>query len=159
MASIALRFGIVGDNRMESFFDHLEQIPDDFREPFEKMAEDFWEHEETVFDSEGPGWRPLTPKYAKWKEKHYPGKPIMERTGALKASLTEGIAADSVFLVYPTRMELGTTNPYAIYHQTGSIKVPNHPPKRKLMSLPAELQRQWNRRMVEWLRDEIDYRG
>lgn len=159
MSSIALRFGVVGANRMESMFNHLERIPEDFRPVFEGMAEDFWEEEERIFDSEGPGWRALSPKYAEWKFKHFPGKRIMERTGALKASLTEGFAEGSVFEVFPHQMVLGTSNPYAIYHQTGSIKVENHPPKRQLVTLDNDLQTKWNHRMVDWLRDEIDYRG
>lgn len=159
MSSIQLKFGVIGGNKMHSIFDHLEHVPDDMRPAFEQMAEDFWKHEQEVFDSAGPGWKPLSPRYAIWKAKHYPGMGIMQRTGALKASLTSGFGSDSVFEVYPQRMTIGTDSDHGIFHQTGSIKVQNHPPKRVLMKLDAGLQKQWNRDMVNWLRDELDYRG
>lgn len=159
MSSLTLSFDVVGDNRLESIFDHLALIPEDFRPAFEEMAEDFWEHEREVFDSEGPGWRPLSDSYEKWKQKHYPGQPILVRTGALRASLTGGFAEDSVFDVRPKSMEIGTSSPYAIFHQTGSVRVEDHPPKRTEMTLPDSLQTKWNRRMVNWLREEINYRG
>lgn len=158
MSSIQLKFGVIGGNKLHSIFDHLEHVPDDFRPAFEKMAEDFWKSEQERFDSAGPGWKPLSPKYALWKAKHFPGAPIMQRTGSLKASLT-GQAEDTIFDVYPTHMELGTQSDHAMFHQTGSIRVANHPPKRLLMKIDANLQKQWNRDMVNWLRDEVDYRG
>lgn len=138
MSSIAFKASIPNGNKIHSIFDHLEHVPDDFRPAFEKMAEDFWKNEQERFDNEGPGWKPLSPKYALWKAKHAPG-PIMVRTGALKASLTSGFAADSVFEVNPNSMTLGTDSDHAMYHQTGSIRVANHPPKRILMKIDAPL--------------------
>ncbi len=38
------------------------------------------------FDAEGrPSWPRLSPRYAAWKEAHYPGRPILVLTGDMKA--------------------------------------------------------------------------
>jgi len=157
--SIRIKFEAPGADTFESYFDHIAHVPDDFRPAWDGMAEDFWGHEQEVFDSEGPGWVPLSERYGKWKEKHYPGMPILVRTGALKASLTGGFAEGSIFDAMPAELKLGTSVRYAMYHQTGSIKVADHPPKRTELTVPDGLQAQWNRRLVKWLRDELDYKG
>lgn len=157
--SIKIKVEVPGTRNFVRRFDHIEHIPDDWRQPFEQMAEDFWEQNKETFEAEGPGWRPLSPRYAKWKEKAYPGKPILVRTGALKASLTSGFARHSIFEVYPTRMEIGTSIPYAMYHQTGSLKVVDHPPKRSPVEITYGLRKTWNKRLENWLRDEINYQG
>lgn len=85
------------------------------------------------FDAEGTGpdsgkWAPLSAKYKEWKDANFPGKPILERYGVLRAALTEGSSpyalrrADSTTLVYGTK---GV--PYATFHQTGTSKMPERP--------------------------------
>lgn len=157
--SVKISVDMVGERALESLFDHIEHIPDDWREPFEGMAEDFWTQNQKTFDEEGPGWKPLSLQYAKWKERKFPGEPILVRTGALRASLVEGHAPHSIFDIHPTEMTLGTDVRYGIYHQTGSIKVRDHPPKRSPIMITPELQKNWNRRLANWLRDEIGYQG
>ena len=41
------------------------------------------------FASQGPGWAALSPQYAAWKAVHFPGKPLLVRTGAMKAAMTD----------------------------------------------------------------------
>lgn len=166
-ASLTIRVGVTGADKLESKFDNLAQIPNDFRDAWEAMAEDFWRHENRVFEEEGPGWRPLALS-TRW-DRHYHGypasHPILVRTGALKASLTDGFADGAIYEVYPTHMTLGTDlktkDGYTLgaLHQFGSFKVPDHPPKRPPVTITPDLQRSWNRRLVNWLRDELDYRG
>lgn len=38
----------------------------------------------------GSRWAALTPEYATWKQRHYPGRPIGVRTGALESAMTGG---------------------------------------------------------------------
>lgn len=165
MANLDIRFEIPGEKSFQRRFENISHIPDNMRDAFEGMAEDFWTHERQVFADEGPGWRPLSPKYAKWKAKHYPGMPILVRTGALKASLTEFDADGAIYEVYNDHMLLGTDlktkDGYTLgtLHQFGSKKVIDRPPKRPPVSVPMSLRTKWHHRLSDWLRDEIDYQG
>lgn len=85
------------------------------------------------FDAEGAGpqagsWAPLSVSYAKWKAAHFPGKPILERSGKLKAALT-GPGANARRDVTGNELNFGTSGlPYASFHQTGTGKMPARPP-------------------------------
>lgn len=84
------------------------------------------------FDAEGAGpqagsWAPLSVSYAKWKAAHFPGKPILQRTGALRAALT-GPGANARRDVTSDTLTFGTTGlAYASLHQTGTGKMPARP--------------------------------
>jgi phage gpG-like protein len=65
--------------------------------------------------------------YAAWKEVHYPGKPILQRTGDLMASLTNPNDPNTVRIEERKALTLGSRIPYAIYHQTGTSKMPARP--------------------------------
>ena len=59
------------------------------------LSRDFRTMEREHFDTEGHGtWPELSPPYATWKEVKYPGKPILQGTGALYAALTREGGAD-----------------------------------------------------------------
>lgn len=68
----------------------------------------------------GTSWAALSPAYAAWKRKQFPGKGILVRSGALKASLASKDAAGAIFRATPTDLEVGTSVPYARYHQYGT---------------------------------------
>ncbi|KPV42020.1 phage virion morphogenesis protein [Alicyclobacillus ferrooxydans] len=165
MGTLHITFDIPGERALSSYFEHMYHVPDDFRDVWEPMAEDFWQQNEQTFASEGPGWRPLSSKYKAWKERHYPGMPILVRTGALKASLTEPYGEGVIYEVYPQELTLGsdlkTKNGYtlATLHQFGSVKVADHPPKRPPVQITGELQTRWNQRLATWLREEFAYEG
>jgi phage gpG-like protein len=75
------------------------------------------------FDTEGRqdsgGWKPLNPDYARWKARRYPGKGILERTSAVRRSLTARGAPGSVRRISDREMVLGTSIEYAGFHQGG----------------------------------------
>lgn len=76
----------------------------------------------------GP-WAPLSENYAKWKAIHFPGKPLLERTGALRSGLTSGGSSTALRGIGTTALEYGTQGvPYASFHQTGSPNLPARPP-------------------------------
>lgn len=159
MGSIKVSFDLLGEPKLAAYFDHVERVPDDWRPAWEEMAPAFWSRNAQTFASQGPGWRPLAPRYAKWKAKHYPGAPILVRTGALLASLTGPDAKESIYEVYPTRMVIGTGVHYAIYHQTGSIKVADRPPKRSPVVIDEQVRVSWRSTLAKWLQSEFDWRG
>ncbi len=164
--SVKVSLELVGQTALESYFDHLSHVPDDWRGAWDPMAEDFRTAEAETFGEEGPGWAPLRPRYAKWKSKHYPGMPLLVRTGALELSLTDPFADGAINEINPTWMELGTdlktTNKsgkqytLGMLHQTGTRRgMPARPP----IIIRPTLQKTWNRRLAQWLRDEIGYDG
>jgi phage gpG-like protein len=69
---------------------------------------------------------PLSPRYARWKALHYPGRPILIRTGAMQRGYT--------FKSTATRLTVDNRQPYWIYHQTGTRKMP----ARKVFQLDEE---------------------
>lgn len=93
---------------------------------FEAIGDQFAEAERAIFLQQGPGWAPLSPRYAAYKAKHWPNMPILTRSGKLQQSLTsrpfghEQITAKSG--------EYGTAVDYAKYHQHGTTKMPQRRP-------------------------------
>lgn len=137
-----LKFEIAGEVQIDrSFYRFLEGVSD-FTPAFEEIAEDFLAVEVEQFASEGGyglagRWSGLSPTYEQWKSKHFPGAKILERTGALRDSLT-GQTGASIREISPTTLTLGTKVPYAIYHQQG-----RGVPKRKPIDLNEETKRRW----------------
>jgi len=94
----------------------------DYRPIWPVIEDDFYALEKDQFRSEGKeggeGWKELSPAYAAWKQAQFPGKPILERTGALARSLTSGKDASAVKIEERKTLTLGSRIPYAIYHQS-----------------------------------------
>jgi phage gpG-like protein len=82
----------------------------DFRFIWPKMAAHFYEIEKQTFSSQGRStrWAALSPGYAKYKAAKFPGKPILQATGALVTSLTSKTAG-SIYRADQHSLELGTT--------------------------------------------------
>lgn len=128
MAAI-LRFEIEGT---KPFIVELERYQENFRdaEPaFEAMADfqrSIWERQ---FDQEGAytgnGWAALSPPYGRWKQRHYPGKPILELSGLLRESMTQ--RPFGIDEITHNQMVIGTGVPYASYHQHGTDTMPARP--------------------------------
>jgi len=90
---IKFDFSVDGEKQIQRFFQIYGKKMDSFKWAFEKMAVDFYETEKKIFDAEGayegnPKWKDLSKGYGKTKEQEYPGKKILERTGAMRKSLT-----------------------------------------------------------------------
>lgn len=109
----------------------------------------------------GARWAPLSPAYATWKAARFPGAGILVRSGALKASLAGPDSPLSVFRPGPTSLEIGTSVPYAMYHQLGTSRMPQRPPLRvngAFMStigkeLQAHVQDAWTLRRAAFIAD------
>jgi len=121
----------------------------DLRPAFEIVATEFARMELSQFATQGAiskdPWTALSPRYAARKARTHPGAPILVRSGDLRRDLTrrpfgvEEITSDS--------MRLGTTLPYARYHQTGTPRMPRRPPVNL-----TEYQRQ---KLVKIVQDHI----
>lgn len=137
----SFRFDFYGDQQVDRTLVGLTRNVSDARPAWLVLARRFTTNNVRQFASEGAyasgGWAPLSPRYAAWKARHYPGRKILARTGRLRRSLTrrpfgvERISADS--------MVLGTDVPYAVYHQRGTRFMP----RRRPVELPESERREW----------------
>jgi hypothetical protein len=64
-------------------------------------------------------WSRLTPSYAKWKSLHFPGEPILTRTGAM-------LGASYIFTRGPNKFLVKSTY-YGAYNQFGTRKMVSRP--------------------------------
>ena len=97
----------------------LARVADDFRE---MIARQFSSEGRT----EGTPWPPLAPSTLRRR----PGKaggPILQSTGALLRSLTAPGAAGHVEQLEAQSLAIGTSLPYALFHQTGTRRMPARP--------------------------------
>jgi phage gpG-like protein len=117
----------------------------DLRPVYERWLPTWLEQNRRVFAAEGlPGpWAPLSPAYAAWKAKRYPGKSILRRTDRLYESLTQR-SPDTVWEITPRTIRFGTRVPYWKYHQTGTRRMPARPPLVLLDATWQDLVRQVN---------------
>jgi hypothetical protein len=78
------------------------------------------------FESEGAfagnPWAPLAPAYEAYKAVKYPGKPILQATGALRRA-----ASNPSRRVAPTSLTLTIHSDYLGYHQEGTSRMPARP--------------------------------
>ena len=116
---IEMRLEVLGEAQLVRRLSRFGENVKDFRPAFETIVDRLRVATEELFDAEGRGWPPLSPKYAAWKEIHYPGQPIMRRTDTLYGSLV-GRTGGSILEIQPLEMRWGTSVDYARYHQQGA---------------------------------------
>src|SRR5580765_3894261 len=127
---VAVTAGEEGEEGLARAFGLMSGAVNDWRPYWADIAAVFYISESARFSSGGFGtWPPLSDGYARWKAKHYPGRPILVRTGALQESLTSRTGAGAIYEESPLELNLGTNIPYAKYHQTGTSKMPARPPE------------------------------
>ena len=145
-----LTFEVDGDVQLSRAFSRFAEDVKDAREPFEEVAEDFRNIMSKQFGTEGTygsgGWAPLSPNYAEWKARNYPGARILERTGLLRDSL-EGANPYTIREIRPLEMTVGTKVPYGIFHQRGTKKMP----QRKIINLTEADKTRWTKIFHKWL--------
>lgn len=117
---LRLRFTVFDEQQVNRVLEGLDNRARDMRPAWDEVREYFSDYEERWFLARGRGWRPLSRSYERWKARHFPGKPIMVRTGELEQSLEE----PSIDIREPTYAIFGTDVPYAGYHQRGGGRLP-----------------------------------
>jgi len=100
---------------------------------FELIAKDFYETEKSQFAGSGSfegnkPWVGLSDIYKAWKDRHFPGQPILTLHGNLRDSLTKKGAPGNIHRISDMSFEIGTGIEYAIYHQKGTSKMLPRPP-------------------------------
>ncbi|MHB0874567.1 MAG: phage virion morphogenesis protein [Anaerolineae bacterium] len=146
-----LKFSLAGADQVMRTFNRFAEGVTDVSEAFEDIADDFLQLEDRQFSSQGAegsgGWKVLSTAYAAWKERYYPGARILERDGWLRASLTQKNAPYGIREISATKLELGTTVPYGMWHQTGTDEMPARPP----IQLNDDDKRHWGKLVHEYL--------
>lgn len=153
---IHLRFEVDGDVQLSRALDMVADELEDLSPAFERMAEDFYTTQWQVFAKEGgheglKPWAPLSERYEAWKERHYPGRPILVLTGRLRAALTTPNARGAIKQVTADTLILGAHVPVkggwnlAALHQQGTRKMPARPPLR----LTEPQKKRWVKYMHE----------
>lgn len=127
--SASIRITGAGFDPFALVLESWESRLDDSEPVFQKMADQFGKTMTAQFRKQGghtgPQWAPLAPGYAKWKQMHFPGKPILQLTGLLRSSLVK--RPFGVDEVWDKGMVVGTAVEYATYHQNGTDKMPARP--------------------------------
>lgn len=101
---------------------------------FPKLVPVFEASVDAQFSAQGHGphngaWAQLSRRYAEWKQRHYPGKGILERSGALRSALTASASPFAEREISADTFKYGTRQlVYAGVHQTGSPFMPARPP-------------------------------
>lgn len=158
---VNLTFEIEGYERLSVGLSRFVQQIQDFRPFFRnELAPWFFARIVENFQQQGApvgGWKPLSPRYAAWKAKHYPGKTILRRSDDLIKSLTMAggalgvggrLGAGGILNVSPHSAELGTSVPYARYHQHGAPK--RQLPQRRILYLPPDASRTMGKLLQRW---------
>lgn len=99
-------------------------------------------------------WAQLSPRYKAWKEKHYPGKPILQLTGALHRAATQRGAEGNIYEVTKTSMVWGVDTeeiPHAYFVQSG-VKAP----ARIWCKLEHEEEKEVLDNARFWIRKKLD---
>lgn len=144
-----ISFSFYGDVQLDRTLQRFELRAADASPAFEQIGDSFARAESRQFSSQGAygsgGWPALSPAYAAWKARHFPGKPILQRTGELAESLTSrpfGIdVVESQFAVF------GSAVPHGRFHQIGGPDLP----QRRPVELPDTLRRRWVKILQRWL--------
>lgn len=111
-----------------------EYVADFGKYVFPRLTPVFEAAEEEQFDAEGSGptsgaWAPLTPSYAEWKAKAYPGAPILEQRGTMRAALTSSASPVAYREWSASEFAFGTAGvEYASFHQRGTSRMKARPP-------------------------------
>lgn len=128
-----MRFSITfaGEEIFNRAFNRIDSLSD-LRPLYPEVIAAFYQFETEQFNTEGAAggqkWTPLSPVYEEYKERNYPGQPILQAEGDLMASLTDPEAAGAVLIPREDELIIGTSVPYAIHHQRGTRKMPKRPP-------------------------------
>lgn len=143
-------FEVHGEKQLLRTFSRFADAVEDYRPAWPDVQAAMEAVEEAQFSSQGAhgsgGWAPLNPRYAAYKAATYGAKPILERTGDLKASLT-GKTGKSVREMRRLEFQYGTRVPYAGFHQSGTSRMP----RRKLIDLNEADKRDITRAIQRYL--------
>lgn len=147
MALVRVDIHIEGEEDYRRGFQIMAEDARDLSEPLRRVGESIRSGVGEQFLTEGAArgapWAPLSPKYKLWKEAHWPGRPILVRTGEMRGAL---LALDAID-VTRSRMTYEPHSDIAHFHQFGT----RYMPARKMLVLRPQDRREWDRIFHEWI--------
>lgn len=151
------RAEILGEEVFNRAFNRLDSLSD-LRPLWPEVIREFYLIEAEQFDSEGAAgasgkWAPLSDTYAKYKQVAYPDKPILRADDDLFESLTDPEAAGAILQPEQDQLTIGTSVPYAIYHQRGTSRMPARPPISLAEAQKRRLQKAIQAGLVRFVRE------
>lgn len=116
---------VLGGVQLDRALSRIISLSHNFSKPFEDAGEEFRDIEDERFDAEGFGeWPALSPAYAARKLRLFGNQPLLRATDALYKSLVIKGELGNISRVFPMKAEFGTSIFYAIFHQTGTSRMP-----------------------------------
>ena len=144
---VSVHFAATGDRNYSRGFYALASAVEDMTPVFERIASDIRDTVQSQFMTEGAAagnpWAPLSPDYGAWKDAHYPGMPLLVRTGQMRHELLD----PSAFMVGKQSLRYEPVSDIVIYHQFGT----RHMPRRKVLAITEARERSWDHYWAEWL--------
>lgn len=130
----------------------------DLRPSFKVIGIGYRKEVKAIFEKKQPRdaalrWRPLSQPYATIKEKLFPGRPILVRTGALKDSMTNKGAQGNITVIQSHRAVFGSTIFYGAFHDDGTERMPrrnfSEPSERRAAIWKGQIERELKRQFRE----------
>lgn len=126
-----MQINIRSKQNIDTFLRNIGQLSESLTDDFDwaSLAPVVAEAADNIFASEGRGgWAQLTQAYARWKAKHYPGKGILELTGAYRNAATQIGAPHNVLEVGDDHLTFGVEGlEYPVFHESGMARLPARP--------------------------------
>lgn len=124
MAGLRMDLEAFGDVEISRQFVATGAMLRDPRPAFHEIADNLIEAERKQFASEGQyasgGWSPLAPSTRAQKQALGLDNGILDRTGALRRSLSERGAPGQTLRITRDSLTFGSTIAYGLYHQQGA---------------------------------------
>lgn len=130
---MAWEFALENEAEFKRQLERLSELTSDFRIPLNLIANDFYRSQKKIFTLQSAGKYPdLSEKYKERKFREVGFLyPILFKTGRLAKSTLDRNAAEAEFYLGKTEMIIGTSVPYAIYHQSDAPR--SRIPQRKVV--------------------------
>lgn len=147
MPLVELKFNAAGEEqwaRSLELYDHeLQDMSDPLGEIGDDLIDTIAEQFETEGGRTGTRWHSLSRAYDRWKELHWPSRPILVASGAMQAAALDPYAVH----VTSNRMVYEVDDEKAIWHQKGAGAMP----QRKIVNLGLADRRRWERYFAHWV--------
>lgn len=152
-----LRAEILGEEIFNRAFNRLDSLSD-LRPVWPNVIREFYLIEAEQFQSEGAAgasgkWAALSNVYAKYKQVAHPDKPILRADDELFESLTNPEAAGAILRPDEQELTIGTSVPYAAFHQRGTRRMPARPPISLAESQKRRIQKAIQTGLVRFVRE------
>lgn len=167
-AWVQVEFAVDGDTQISRQLEMARAWAEDLHEPLEEMMDLVVDNVRLQFETEGAQgahgvWQPLNSDYAKWKERHWPGRQILVRDGGMKGAMLNKTVAVHVGrdrAVYEPKSSI------AGFHQKGETWVGpswghsqlqlHHLPQRKMVDLPDSFKHEAvDRVFARWVQRKL----